>query len=113
MLEIIKNNGGVDIGFLMLTLLYVYDDASEALHATLYGSLFDIGIFNGEINEEATEDDFHEMRYKQFFSFFLSIGCSVHSLITGINNNYPILELLSFSNKNIFKVREFNRSHSL
>ena len=48
MLESIASRGGLEIGYLMFAILGIYDNASEALHGTLYGSIFHIGPFAGK-----------------------------------------------------------------
>jgi hypothetical protein len=42
----IKQSGFVDTVLLELLISYVYDDASEALHGTLYGCVFHLNVFD-------------------------------------------------------------------
>lgn len=48
-LELIDNVNEIEIFLLLMALRSVYDDGSEALHATLYGCMFDVGGFQPEM----------------------------------------------------------------
>lgn len=94
MLDAIAENG-LDIRYLMLAVLAIYDDASEALHGTLYGAVFHTGIFTMGIPQKKSE--LGKRWNSQFSMLFLSLGTCINSLFRGINSTYPIKELVKES----------------
>lgn len=79
MLESIASRGGLEIGYLMFAILGIYDDASEALHGTLYGSIFHIGTFVGKTL--ASKDELKKTWNERFSALFLMLGSCIHTLI--------------------------------
>ena len=55
-LAVIDQAGEININVFIITLAAFYDDASEALHATLYGLGFHTGIFEPKINAHSPEE---------------------------------------------------------
>ncbi|OBZ14640.1 hypothetical protein A8L34_12015 [Bacillus sp. FJAT-27264] len=45
-IEIISERTNINSSIMMMCKLNIYEDASEALHGTLYGSLFHLGVFS-------------------------------------------------------------------
>lgn len=99
MLETIKNKGNVDIRYLMLAVLGIYDDASEALHGTIYGATFHIGHYFNRIPK--SKNELKKNINGQFSTLFLMLCTSIHTLIIGFNKNAGIEEILRESKKNI------------
>ncbi len=99
MLKIISEKGNIQIGFLMLAILAIYDDASEALHGTLYGSIFHIGVFTSGV--PSTKDELERRFNEQFSMLFYGLGACIHTLMKGIHKVYPIEDILSMSTRNL------------
>ncbi len=86
-LNVIRDRARIKIEGLMLSMLGIYDDASEALHGTLYGSAFHFGFFEGRIPEKV-EDLAETYRNKLIFLLF-ALGTSIGSLLRVITDIYP------------------------
>ena len=99
MLESISNNGGLEIGYLMLAKLWIYDDASEALHGTLYGATFHMGIFTGEL--ASSKDELKKTWNERFSALLLTLGTSSHTLLQGFNKLSAIENIVSDSKDNL------------
>jgi hypothetical protein len=95
MLETIKTKGNIDIRYLMLAVLDIYDDASEALHGTIYGATFHIGHYYGKLPK--SKEELKESINRQLSSLFLMLSTSIHTLITGFNDNVAIGEIYNKS----------------
>lgn len=101
-LAIIAQKGGLEIGPLLFALLGIYQDASEALHGTLYGSIFHIGVFTKKLPSRKSE---LAKTYNEQFSFlFFALGVCVDSLVKAIHRVLPIDKLHERSRKNIHTV---------
>ncbi len=99
MLEIIKNNGEIDIRYLMFAVLCIYDDASEALHGTIYGTTFHIGHYFGKVPE--SKNELKENINGRFSTLFLMLCTAIHTIIIGFNKNANVEEILKESRQNI------------
>ncbi|MEQ4659612.1 DUF5677 domain-containing protein [Providencia manganoxydans] len=84
---------------LLLHVLMIYGDASEALHGTLYGALFHLGTYNiDSIPTDQKSLDEHRNSTLSFLYFMASsaIGTLFFSLKDngiGVNKSYELLEL--------------------
>jgi hypothetical protein len=58
---------------LELFLFFIYDDASEALHATMYGCLFHYGVFEPRPLPKTTQEIGTETRKSLATAFWLGI----------------------------------------
>jgi hypothetical protein len=89
----------------LLNMLWVYDDASEALHGTFYGCAFDSGVLptQKEIKVQRKEGD-----YKREQISLLAIGLHdvLHSVMEVINKNYDLGELFSCSEERKDKLHQ-------
>lgn len=99
MLESISNRGKLEIGYLMFAILGIYDDASEALHGTLYGSTFHIGIFHGKT--PSTKNELKRTWNKQFSALFLMLGSCMHTLLQAFNKEATIKGIINESRANL------------
>lgn len=99
MLESIANRGGLEIGYLMFAILGIYDDASEALHGTLYGSIFHMRPFMG--NKPATKSELKKTWNEQFSALFLMLGSCIHTLIHAFHEVAAIESILNESTENL------------
>lgn len=104
MLESINNKGELDVRYLMFAILGIYDDASEALHGTLYGSVFHIGAFGRKIPSSVSElgETFNE----QFSTLFLMLGTCVHTLLQGFHKVSDIENVLDESRNNLKDIKQ-------
>lgn len=99
MLESIASRGGLEIGYLMFAILGIYDDASEALHGTLYGSIFHIGTFAGKTL--ASKDELKKTWNEQFSALFLMLGSCIHTLIYAFHKVVAVEGILKESTENL------------
>jgi len=99
MLESIASRGGLEIGYLMFAILGIYDDASEALHGTLYGAIFHIGTFAGKI--PASKNELKKTWNEQFSALFLMLGCCIHTLIYAFHKVAAVKRILKESTENL------------
>lgn len=95
MLDVIAEKG-LDIRYLLLAVLAIYDEASEALHGTIYGSIFHTGVFTTGVPSKKSE--LEKTWCSQLSMLLLSLGTCMNSLFKGINKKYPIEELVNESN---------------
>jgi hypothetical protein len=102
MLESIEHNGKIEIGYLMFAVLHIYDDASEAIHGTLYGSLFHIGIYTGQ--KLSSKSELKETWNGNFSALFLALGCCVHTLVKAFHKVSDIENILSESTNNLNEI---------
>jgi hypothetical protein len=107
MLESIEHNGKIDIVYLMCAILYIYDDASEALHGTLYGSLFHIGIYTGQ--KPSSENELKEAVNKSLLTLFLVLGCCVHTLLNAFHKVSDIENMLIESKRNLDEISRIRK----
>ncbi|MFC1926867.1 DUF5677 domain-containing protein [Chloroflexota bacterium] len=99
MLNIIEQKSDIDIRPLMLSMLAIYDDASEALHGTLYGTIFQIGLFSA--GNMKTKKQIVRSVHGQLSLLFLALGSCIDSLILAINKVFPIDEIKVRSKENL------------
>lgn len=103
MLDSIRN-GGLDVRYLMLALLAIYDEASEALHGTFYGAMFHSGVFDTGVPKEKKE--LEKTWISRLSLILFSLSTCIYSLIKGLDNVYPI-ESLSEESRDLLKnIRE-------
>jgi len=94
MLDLIVERSGVNVKYvkyLMIAMLAIYDDASEALHGTLYGTIFHIGIFSA--GSSRTKSKIVSSVHGQLSLLFFALGCCINSLIEAVNQVFPIEEI--------------------
>lgn len=102
MVQSIASRGKLEIGYLMFAVLWIYDDASEALHGTLYGSTFHVGTFIGEI--PSSKEELKKTWNEQFSALFLTLGTCVHTLIQSFNNIVAIVDIVGCSKDNLNRI---------
>ena len=109
-LATIRDKGKIKIEGLMLATLGIYDDASEALHGTLYGSTFHYGFFEGKI-PSSVEDLAETYRNKLLFLFF-ALGTCIGSLLEVISGVYPAEKVKGFVRQSRTNLEELQKSVS-
>lgn len=84
-------SSGLEVRALMLAMLMIYDEASEALHGTFYGAVFYSGVFDTGIPNDIKE---LEKTWLSRISLVLfSLSTCINSLLKGIDDIYPIKSL--------------------
>lgn len=99
MIQSIASRGKLEIGYMMLAKLWIYEDASEALHGTLYGSTFHIGTFIGKI--PSSKEELKKNWNEQFSALFLALGTCMHTLIQSFHKVANVDDILSNSKDNL------------
>jgi hypothetical protein len=84
-LAAIRDQAKIKIEGLMLSTLGIYDDASEALHGSLYGATFNYGFF--EKIPSSVQELAETYRNKLLFLFF-ALGTCVGTLFEVISGVY-------------------------
>lgn len=108
MLNLIEQRSDIDIRPLMLSMLAIYDDASEALHGTLYGTIFQIGLFSsGNIK---TKRQIVSSVHGQLSLLFLALGSCIDSLMLAINKVFPIEEIKERSKENLNSLQVLDKT---
>lgn len=99
MLLVISQRSEIDIKPLMLGKLAIYDDASEAMHGTLYGTIFQIGLFStGNIK---TKRQIASSIHGQLSLLFFALGSCIDTLIVAINKVFSVEEIKERSKENL------------
>ena len=107
-LAIIRDKGKIKIEGLMLSTLGIYDDASEALHGTLYGAAFHFGFFEGKPLRKV-EDLAETYRNRLLFLFF-ALGTSIASLFEVVSYVYPSEKSKDVAEQSQTYLRELQKS---
>jgi len=107
-LAIIRDKGKIKIEGLMLSTLGIYDDASEALHGTLYGSAFHFGFFEGKTLRKV--EDLAEIYRSKLLFLFFALGTSIASLFEVVSYVYPIEKSKDIAEQSQTHLRELQKS---
>jgi hypothetical protein len=105
MLDIISTTTDINISYLMVAIVLIYDDASEALHGTLYGALFHIGIFDGKA--PSSKDELRKELNRRLSTLFLSLGTCIHTLIQAFHRIEKIDNYVNESSSNLKSIGYF------
>jgi hypothetical protein len=96
-LAAIKASKIIDTGGIELLVFYIYDDASEALHGTIYGCLFHLGMFElGKPFNRPKDEQAHEYQRHLATSFLLA-GSALHDVNTFLFSKTKQQELVAQS----------------
>jgi hypothetical protein len=79
----IEKAGVIDVEHLLLATLSFYDDGSEALHATMYGCMFHLGILVPEPSPKSY-DDISSRHYASLSTVFFVMSLLLGQLLTYI-----------------------------
>lgn len=85
--------------FFMINKIQYYSDASEALHGSLYGCTYNVGVFDPDF-DHTNEDDLNKKLYKESTCILLHLGMLVHESFTLISYSNGIKEIWDYSYKN-------------
>lgn len=97
-LESITNLGKVDIRYLLISVLSIYEDASEALHGTIYGSAFQFGTLQ---EKHETRSDFIRSVHGNASVLCVQLGTSLHTTFKAFTEISDIHKFLQESDKNM------------
>lgn len=107
-LNVIGEKASVDITGLMFSMLGIYEDASEALHGSLYGATFNYGFFTGKI--PSNTEEFTETYRNQLITLFFALGTSISSLFKVLSiadPNKKVKELVQRSGDNYMALGKY------
>lgn len=107
-LNVIRDKGNIKIEGLMLSTLGIWDDASEALHGTLYGAAFHFGFFEGKTLRKV-EDLAETYRNRLLFLFF-ALGTCIASLFELVSYVYTIEKSKDIAQQSQAALRELQKS---
>ncbi len=87
--------------FFRLNKIHYYSDTSEALHGSLYGCTYNLGVFDPEFDHEK-EDELEKKLYKENTCALLHLGMLIHESLTLISYSSDINEIWehSYNNRN-------------
>lgn len=85
--------------FFSLNKLQYYSDASEALHGSLYGCTYDLGIFDPDF-DHTNEEEINKKLYKDNACMILYLGNIIHESLTLIKYSNDIREIWEYSYEN-------------
>lgn len=89
--KFVNDNGGPNFYF---DIMFIYGDASEAIHGTLYGSLFHLGIYSPERPQDK----------ESLSKWRCSSICQVYLISTGI-----LKKLMNVMENNGLEIPEYNK----
>lgn len=85
--------------FFTINKLQYYSDASEALHGSLYGCTYGVGVFDPDF-DHTNQDEFDKRLYKDSSCVLLHLGMLIHESFTLISYSNDIQEIWDSSYKN-------------
>jgi len=83
-LKIISEKSKVNINIFMINLYHIYENASEALHGTIYGCTFHTGIFDPTIDKKDLVKIYKNLNDNAAF-LLLELGSMFHEVIVLLN----------------------------
>jgi DNA-binding transcriptional regulator/RsmH inhibitor MraZ len=98
-IRIITEKSKLKGGVFMLNLLNIYEDASEALHGTLYGCAFHIGAFEPNIDKNNPQEVRANI-YKRTTLLLWTFGILFHVTVLLLSEKNDIKEAVDKSNQN-------------
>lgn len=98
-IEVIKKWGKLLDVFFLLSKLNYYSDASEALHGSLYGCTYGIGVFDPDFDRDKP-DELEKKLYKENACVLLDLGILTHEAFTLISYSTDIKEIWEHSYNN-------------
>lgn len=95
-LSVIDYSGETNIALIMIALEVIYDDASEALHGTLYGCTFHLGAYDADQGNKGAEEKIKRHRDNLTMIFYL-LGALLGDLNQYIFRKCDLKDLLELS----------------
>ena len=109
-LAVIENAGLIRTDILVLATLGIYDNASEALHGTLYGATFQYGLFESKIPSNVKE--FTEIYRSHLLSLLIALSGSVNLLFSMVSKSCSNVRINDLANKSLSNLTNFKKSTS-
>jgi hypothetical protein len=98
-IEAIENWGKLLDVFFSISKLQYYSDASEALHGSLYGCTYGIGVFDPDF-DHTQEEELDKKLYKENTCVLLHLGMLIHESFTLISYSSDIKTIWDSSYRN-------------
>lgn len=98
-IEVIAKWGKLMDVFFTLSKLQYYSDASEALHGSLYGCTYRLGVFDPDFDRNKPEE-LDKKLYKENACVLLDLGMLIHEAFTLISYSADIKEMWGHSYNN-------------
>lgn len=98
-INILEKNGDLNVGLFLMDTLSIYEDASEALHGTLYGCSFHTWVYEPGIDVK-NKDDVKKNTFKKITLLCWQLGSLLHETITIVSKNNEIGDYLKGSSEN-------------
>lgn len=99
-IEIISERTKINPSIMMMCKLNIYEDASEALHGTLYGSLFHLGLFSPG-TKLTNPNDLVQHYTSLKTTIYWTCGLLTHDLFTLLDEKYSNLSNIYLESKEI------------
>ncbi|MFV8324858.1 hypothetical protein [Flavobacterium sp. ZS1P14] len=98
-IEVLEKWGKFLDVFFRLSKIEYYSDASEALHGSLYGCCYGIGLFDPDFDQNR-KDELDKKLYKDSACNLLHLGMLIHEVFTLISYSADIKEIWDHSYNN-------------
>lgn len=98
-IDAIENWGKLLDVFFSISKLQYYSDASEALHGSLYGCTYGIGVFDPDF-DHTQEEELDKKLYKESACVLLHLGMLIHESFTLISYSTDIKTIWDSSYRN-------------
>jgi len=110
-IKIIHERSEIAYEILIATTHIFYSKASEALHGTLYGCAFHIGIFDPTMRNA---DDYQIKRYMddEMAFMYYSLGTLLHTVFDLINEKIDIKDIISQMKNDLYRITKRFESFS-
>lgn len=102
-IEIISERSKIKPSIMLMCKLNIYEDASEALHGTLYGSLFHLGVFSPG-TKLSDPNDLLQHYTSLKTTIFWTCGLLTHDLFTLINEKHSNIEDIYINSNEFTKI---------
>jgi len=103
---IIAEKEGVEPAVFLMNEMWVFEDASEALHGTFYGCSFHTGIYEPS-NERSDPEDLRRWQFSHLSMLTWGLGQMLHTVILLLDKRKPLGYITATSQAN------FDASHTM
>ena len=98
-IDVIKKWGKIMDCFFSICKIQYYSNASEAIHGTLYGCTYNLGVFD-PFFDNTKEDELNKKIYKDNSCILIHLGILIHESLTLISYKNDIEDVYSCSYEN-------------
>lgn len=106
-IRVIGERSKVNIKVLLIATLAIYEDASEALHGTFYGSTFHLGVFEPGARISSDETSLKRRSREGFSMLYWLGGLMLSELIKLVGEQNGLSEIVSVSKENLEKIKVY------